>query len=84
MDIDFIIDGNPVCADGGGTFERHDPVTSERVTRTAAAGLADVETVAASAAKAFVSWSETGPSARRALLLKAADRWKAAPAISSN
>jgi vanillin dehydrogenase len=73
MDIDFIIDGKPARADGGGTFQRLDPVTGEIATRAAAAGLADVETVVASAAKAFVTWSETGPNARRALLLKAAD-----------
>jgi acyl-CoA reductase-like NAD-dependent aldehyde dehydrogenase len=41
--------------------------------RAAAASLADVETVVASAARAFITWSETGPTARRALLLKAAD-----------
>jgi acyl-CoA reductase-like NAD-dependent aldehyde dehydrogenase len=32
-----------------------------------------VDRVVAAAAKAFEAWSETGPSARRALLLKAAD-----------
>jgi acyl-CoA reductase-like NAD-dependent aldehyde dehydrogenase len=73
IDINFIIDGKPVRADGGGTFERFDPVTGEMATRAAAAGLVDVESAVASAAKAFVAWSETGPNARRALLLKAAD-----------
>jgi acyl-CoA reductase-like NAD-dependent aldehyde dehydrogenase len=61
MDIDCIIDGASVPAASGATFERCDPVTGRTATRTAAAGLTDVETVVASAAKAFVSWSETGP-----------------------
>jgi acyl-CoA reductase-like NAD-dependent aldehyde dehydrogenase len=54
-------------------LERHDPGTGEIATRAAAASLADVESVAASVAKAFVSWSESGPTPRRGLLLKAAD-----------
>lgn len=73
MDIRFIIDGLPADAQGGATFERKDPVTGNLATRAAAATVADVEKVADAAAKAFESWSETGPGARRALLLKAAD-----------
>ena len=71
--IDFIIDGAPVASERGATFDRRDPVTAAVVTRAAAATLADVETVVAAAAKAFESWSQTGPNARRALLMKAAD-----------
>ena len=71
--IDFIIDGAPVASERGATFDRRDPMTAAVATRAAAATLADVETVVASAAKAFVSWSETGPNARRTLLMKAAD-----------
>src|SRR5580692_5580618 len=52
---------------------RKDPMTGKVATRAAAATLADVEKVVAAAAKAFEAWSETGPSVRRALLLKAAD-----------
>jgi vanillin dehydrogenase len=48
-------------------------MTGKLATRAAAANLADVEKVVAAAAKAFETWSETGPSVRRALLLKAAD-----------
>ncbi|SHG53243.1 Acyl-CoA reductase [Kaistia soli DSM 19436] len=73
MKIGFIIDGEAADAASGATFDRKDPVTGAVATSAAAAGLADVDAVVASAAKAFESWSETGPSERRALLMKAAD-----------
>ena len=73
MDIGFIIDGEAAAAQNGAVFERKDPVTGKVATRAAAATPADVEKIVASAAKAFPAWSETGPSVRRALLLKAAD-----------
>ena len=71
--IAFIVDGEAMDAQNGATFERKDPVTGQIATTTAAATIDDVNKVAASAARAFESWSETGPNARRALLLKAAD-----------
>lgn len=73
MNIGFIIDGENAEPADGATFERHDPVTGKLATTAAAASLADVEKVAASAAEAFVTWSETGPGERRRLLLAAAD-----------
>jgi acyl-CoA reductase-like NAD-dependent aldehyde dehydrogenase len=73
MNISLIVDGIAMEAEDGATFERKDPMTGKVVTRAAAATLADVEKVVAAAAKAFEIWSETGPSVRRALLLKAAD-----------
>lgn len=71
--IGFIIDGAPAAAEHGATFERRDPMTEAVATRAAAATAADVGKVVASAAKAFETWSQTGPNARRALLMKAAD-----------
>ena len=71
--IAFIVDGEAMDAQNGATFERKDPVTGQVATTTAAATIDDVNKVAAAAARAFQSWSETGPNARRALLLKAAD-----------
>ncbi len=71
--IGFIIDGKESGGASGKTFERKDPITGKVATVAAAASLADVDTVAEAAAKAFESWSETGPNARRALLNKAAD-----------
>lgn len=71
--IGFIIDGKETASASGKTFDRKDPVTGKVATTAPAANLADVDAVAKSAAKAFESWSETGPNERRSLLNKAAD-----------
>lgn len=73
MRVDFIIDGASVGAASGATFARHDPVTGKIASEAAAAGAGDVAKVVEAASRAFTTWSETGPSERRALLLKAAD-----------
>ena len=73
MNIDLLIDGAPMAAASGRVFERRDPVTGEVATRAAAAGPEDIERAVASAARAFESWSQTGPGQRRAILLRAAD-----------
>jgi benzaldehyde dehydrogenase (NAD) len=54
-------------------FERLSPLTGEVVSSAAAMTAADMPAIAARAAAAFPEWAATGPSARRALLLKAAD-----------
>ncbi len=73
MRVNFIIDGEAVPAASGATFTRKDPVTGEVASEAAAAAEADVAKVVEAAHRAFPTWSETGPSQRRALLLKAAD-----------
>jgi vanillin dehydrogenase len=73
MNIQFIVDGTAVEAEGGATYDRKDPMTGKVATRAAAATLADVDKVVAAASAAFETWSQTGPGLRRALLLKAAD-----------
>ncbi len=73
MKVDFIIDGTPVAAASGATFTRRDPVTGDVASEAAAASEADVSKVVKAADRAFPAWSETGPSERRRLLLKAAD-----------
>ena len=73
MKVDFIIDGTPVAAASGATFTRRDPVTGAVASEAAAASEADVSKVVEAADRAFPAWSETGPSERRRLLLKAAD-----------
>ena len=73
MRVDFIIDGEAVAATSGATFTRKDPVTGAVASEAAAASEADVAKVVESANRAFPAWSESGPSQRRALLLKAAD-----------
>jgi acyl-CoA reductase-like NAD-dependent aldehyde dehydrogenase len=73
MRVDFIIDGEAVAATSGATFTREDPVTGAVASEAAAASEADVAKVVEAAHRAFPAWSESGPSQRRALLLKAAD-----------
>ncbi len=73
MEITNLINGENCPAENNATFDRHDPVTKEVATRAAASNLADANAAADSAAAAFSGWSKTGPSARRAILNKAAD-----------
>ncbi len=64
-------------ASGSATFERANPISGETVTRAAAATPADAVSAVEAAAAAFPAWAATGPGARRALLLAAADRLEA-------
>ena len=73
MDTKLFINNADVAATGGATFVRNDPVTDTVATRAAAASVADALAAADAAAEAFASWSATGPTERRRLLLKAAD-----------
>ncbi len=58
-------------------FERRNPLDGSVATRAPAASPADAVMAADAAAEAFKRWSQTGPGARRALLLKAADALEA-------
>ena len=71
--MDDMIGGYDVAATNGATFVRNNPVTGQKATEAAAASVADACKAADAAEAAFAAWSETGPGARRALLLKAAD-----------
>jgi acyl-CoA reductase-like NAD-dependent aldehyde dehydrogenase len=73
MDFQLLIDNQDVAAEGGRTFTRNDPVTGAVASRSPAAGRADARKAVDAAAAAFPAWSAMGPSARRDLLLKAAD-----------
>jgi vanillin dehydrogenase len=73
MEIKLLIDGEPADATNGATFDRHDPVTGQLATRSAAASIADANKAVEAAANAFKTWSKTGPGQRRDLLLEAAD-----------
>ncbi|MES2530876.1 MAG: aldehyde dehydrogenase family protein [Pseudomonadota bacterium] len=70
--IDMLIDGQRTAATGGATFERRNPLDGQVATRAPAATTADAVAAVEAAAKAFPAWAALGPSARRALLLKAA------------
>jgi acyl-CoA reductase-like NAD-dependent aldehyde dehydrogenase len=69
----LIIDNKPQDATDGRSFERLHPLSGDLVTRAAAATVADAIAAVDSAATAFTTWSQSGPSERRNILLKAAD-----------
>ncbi len=73
MKPQLIINNEAVDASNGATFERLNSLTGKLVTQGAAATVADANKAADTAATAFKTWSETGPTERRLLLLKAAD-----------
>jgi acyl-CoA reductase-like NAD-dependent aldehyde dehydrogenase len=69
----LIIDNVPRHAEQGATFERKHPLSGNVVTVAASASVDDALAAVESASAAFPSWSVSGPTARRAILLKAAD-----------
>lgn len=73
MQTQLIIDNLSRDAQGGRTFQRLNPLTGDLVTEGAAASVEDALDAVELAAKAFASWATTGPSTRRAVMLKAAD-----------
>jgi benzaldehyde dehydrogenase (NAD) len=75
--MSMLINGLKVTAEKGATFERRNPLDGTVATRAPAASAADAIMAVEAAAEAFKTWSETGPSERRALLLKAADKLEA-------
>mgnify|MGYP001809884622 CR=1 FL=1 len=76
-DLSMLINGLAVSAEKGATFERRNPLDGSVATRAPAASTADAVAAADAAAEAFKTWKTTGPSERRALLLKAADALEA-------
>jgi benzaldehyde dehydrogenase (NAD) len=76
-DLSMLINGLPVAAEKGATFERHNPLDGTVATRAPAASVADAVKAVEAASQAFKTWSQTGPGERRALLLKAADALEA-------
>lgn len=77
METRLIIDNKPHPARDGGWIERRSPVTGDLVTRAAVAKIPDAIAAVESAQAAFGPWSATGPSERRAILLRAAERLEA-------
>ena len=71
--VQLIIGGKDVGAKSSATFARLNPITGEEATRAAAASVEDARAAADAAAAAFPKWSVMGPSARRAILNKAAE-----------
>ncbi|ANL44696.1 aldehyde dehydrogenase [Rhizobium phaseoli] len=73
MNISLLINGADRAAADGRTYDRLDPFTEKLASRAAAASLEDVAAAVDAASTAFTTWSKTGPSQRRAILMKAAD-----------
>lgn len=76
-DLSMLINGLKVTAERNATFERRNPLDGTVATRAPAASPADAVLAVEAAAEAFKTWSESGPGARRALLVKAADALEA-------
>jgi benzaldehyde dehydrogenase (NAD) len=76
-DLSMLINGLAASAREGATFERRNPLDGSVATRAPAASEADAVAAVEAAAEAFKTWSQTGPTERRMLLLKAADALEA-------
>ena len=74
---DLLLGGQARPASSGATFERLNPSTGAVATVAAAATLDDADAAVTAAREAFPAWSAMAPGARRALLLRAADKMEA-------
>jgi acyl-CoA reductase-like NAD-dependent aldehyde dehydrogenase len=77
MTVQLIINNLHVDAENAAVYERKNPVSGAVVTSAAAASAADAAKAADAAGKAFTTWSRTGPTERRRILLAAADKLEA-------
>ncbi len=73
MTVQITIDNRKRDASDGKTFQRIDPVSGKAVSVGAACTVEDALQAAESSAEAFRTWSVTGPTERRRILLAAAD-----------
>lgn len=73
METSLLVDNAARAASAGKTFARRHPTDDRLVTTLAAATVEDARAAADSASRAFVTWSQTGPTERRRILLRAAD-----------
>src|SRR5258706_212792 len=69
----LMINNRDVQAPGGATFERRNPMDGTVATRAAAGTVTDANAAADAARAAWPAWAALGPTARRALLLRAGD-----------
>jgi len=73
MQSQLIIDNQAREARDSRTFERRNPLSGDVVSLGAAASVDDAIDAVESASKAFETWRNSGPTERRAVMLKAAD-----------
>ena len=71
MKISMLINGEQTQARNGATFERRNPLDGSVATVAPAATAEDAVAAVEAAAQAFKTWSRTGPSERRTMLMKA-------------
>ncbi|MGY4494521.1 aldehyde dehydrogenase [Pseudomonas sp. TE3610] len=77
MTVQLVIDNQKLDASTGKTYERIDPLTAQTVSVAAACSVEDALRAAQSSQQAFHSWSRSGPTERRRILLAAADALEA-------
>ncbi|MDV7212606.1 aldehyde dehydrogenase [Azotobacter beijerinckii] len=77
MTVQLVIDNQKRDASDGKTYQRIDPLSAATVSVGAACSVEDALRAAESSQRAFRSWSRTGPTERRRLLLAAADALEA-------
>lgn len=77
MDLGLLIDNSDTPSESGETFDRMSPVSGQTVSTAAAGTAKDVDRAVQSAAKAFETWSKTGPNERRKILNACADALEA-------
>ncbi|KIH88695.1 aldehyde dehydrogenase [Sporothrix brasiliensis 5110] len=71
--LQLYISGQHVASESSTTFPVMNPMTGEAIYQCASASPADYATAIDAAYTAYQAWSHLGPSARRSVLLKAAD-----------
>lgn len=82
MQVALLINGEPLGARNGATFERRNPLDGRVASVAPAASVQDAVAAVDAAAAAFSAWAATGPQARRALLIQASRALQAkAPAF---
>lgn len=77
MTVQLIIDNRKCDALDGKTLQRTNPMNGDTVTVSAACSVEDALRAAESSQRAFKTWSVTGPTERRRILLAAADALEA-------
>ena len=77
MTVQLIIDNKKLDASSGKTYKRVDPLSGRTITTGAACNVEDAQQIVESSQRAFQTWSKTGPTERRRILLAAADALEA-------
>lgn len=73
MTLTNLIDGKPVAAASGATYDVIEPATGEVYTQAPLSGPEDVDQAMQAAARAFESWRDSTPAERQLALLRIAD-----------